>query len=306
MELINSNFIFNEEHVSQYEKQGFVKLEGIFSNELTDYLSARMNDELVVPTDPYQKGFEKLRYDLCNSDKMIFDLIGHQLFQDILLQISGENMFFTQGVGFNLKKNVGTGFVWHIEEQSFGFNRAEDSSISLWIPLTPIEGDKQGGGMRYVPRDIISGRYFYDFISPAVFNMMSDKIAGEGIAFDDYVALRDEPLNSSGIKRLLEHNSVAEDFKIGDALFFDKDVIHRSDVLRDGPLETRDAFTLRFISETSRYDKKRSRDVEIPRNYYGYEGPTKFHLDVCKDDGELIIDSQLFDSDREKRVIRAA
>lgn len=306
MDLINPNFIFSEDHINQYKKQGFVKLEGIFSNELIDYLSARMNDELIVPTDPYQKGFEKLRYDLCNSDKMIFDLIGTQLFKDILLQISGENMFFTQGVGFNLKKNVGTGFVWHIEEQSFGFNRADDNSTSLWIPLMDIDGSKQGGGMRYVPRDKICGKYFYDFVSPAVFDMMSDKIAGEGIAFDDYVALRDDPLNSSGIKRLLEHNSVSDDFVVGDALFFDKYVIHRSEVLHEGEKETRDAFTLRFISENSRYDKKRSRDVEIPRNYYGYEGPTKFHLDVCKEDGELIIDSELFDSDREKRLVRAA
>ena len=306
MDLINPNFIFTEQHVNQYKKQGFVKLEGIFSNELIDYLTARMNDELDVPTDPYQNGFEKLRYDLCNSDKMIFDLISNQLFKDILLQISGENMFFTQGVGFNLKKNVGTGFCWHIEEQSFGFNRANDNSTSLWIPLTPIECERQGGGMRYVPRDKICGKYFYDFISPAVFEMMAEKIDGDGIAFDDYVALRDEPLNSSGINRLLDHFSVEDDFKVGDALFFDKYVIHRSAILREGELESRDAFTLRFISETSRYDKLRSHNVEMPRNYYGYDGPTKFHLDVCKEDGELIIDSELFESDREKRVIRAA
>ena len=105
---------------------------------------------------------------------------------------------------------------------------------------------------------------------------------------------------------IMNAQTVEDDFEVGDALFFDKYVIHRSAILGDGELESRDAFTLRFISETSRYDKLRSHNVEMPRDYYGYDGPTKFHLDVCKEDGELIIDSELFESDREKRVIRAA
>lgn len=306
MELLNRNVSFSQKHVDDYRRQGFVKIEGLFSQDLLDYLKERVHEELEVPTDKYQKGFDKLRYDLCNSDKVIFDLIGNTVFRKILLALCGENMFFTQGVGFNLKKNIGTGFCWHIEEQSFGFNRAQDNSVSLWIPLTPIDNKKQGGGMRYVPRNRVCGKYFYEFISPAVFDIMAEKVEGEGISFDDYVALRDDPLNSLGIKRILEHYAVEEDFDLGDALFFDKSVIHRSSILRDGEFESRDAFTLRFISEGSRYDYKRAHSIEIPRNYYGYEGPTKFHIDICKEDGELIKESHFFDSDREKRRIQVA
>lgn len=82
-------------------------------------------------------------------------------------------------------------------------------------------------------------------------------------------------------------------------------MIHRSAPLEEGPLETRDAFSLRFIADTSRYDYRRAHDIEIPRDYFNYSGPTKFHLDICKRDGERIIDSSFFDEDREKRFIAA-
>src|SRR3990167_3628787 len=113
---------------------------------------------------------------------------------------------------------------------------------------------QQAGGMRYVPRDVISGEFMYDYIDPAVFRCLDERIKSGGIAFDDYVALRDEPLNSPGIGRLLEYFSVEDDYELGDALLFDKYVIHRSVKLGEGELETRDAFSLRFIADDSRYD----------------------------------------------------
>ena len=157
--------------------------------------------------------------------------------------------------------------------------------------------------MRYVPRDIISGEFMYDFIDPAVFRCMAERIANGGIEFDEYVALRDEPLNSPGIGRLLEYFSVEDDYELGDVLLFDKYVIHRSVPLGEGPLDIRDAFSLRFIADDSLYDLERARSIEIPRDHYGYAGPTKFHLEVCSVDGSKIVDSPYFDSDRERRYM---
>jgi hypothetical protein len=49
----------------------------------------------------------------------------------------------------------------------------------------------------------------------------------------------------------------------------------------------------------------RAKSIEIPRDHYGYAGPTKFHLEICKEDGSLIVDSPYFDADRERRYIFA-
>ena len=176
-------------------------------------------------------------------------------------------------MGFGLKKEVSKGFSWHIESQSFGFHRTEDYATTLWAPLHRIDTKGQRGGMRYVPTDIISGEYMYSFVDPAVFRCIQERIDNGGIGFDEYVALRDEPLNSSGMNNLLEYYAVEDDFELGDVLLFDKYVIHRSARLEEGPLEVRDAFSLRFICEESLYDRDRAHMIEIPRNYFGYAGP---------------------------------
>jgi len=303
MKTLNDNFVLTEEDVSNYQQKGFVLLRKFFSSELIDYLRERVAEQLETPTDSYQKGFDKLRYDLCAGDDVIFDLIGQEKFRDVMTRLTQQRLFFTQGVGLRLEKEVGKGFTWHIESQSFGFHRTEDYATTLWAPLNPIDTKGQRGGMRYVPTNIISGEYMYSYVDPAVFRCIQERIDNGGIAFDDYVALRDEPLNSSGMNNLLEYYAVEDDFELGDVLLFDKFVIHRSARLEDGPIEVRDAFSLRFIGEDSRYDRHRAHMIEIPRNYYGYEGPTKFHLDICKEDGERIVDSPFFDGDREKRRI---
>jgi Phytanoyl-CoA dioxygenase (PhyH) len=305
MKILNEQFVLTEQHVEDYAKKGFVLLRDFFPLEMIEYLRARVSEQLETPTDNYQKGFDKLRYDLCEGDDTIYELLAKPLFRDVMWKLTGKRLFFTQGVGFGLKKQVSTGFSWHIESQSFGFHRMEDYATTLWAPLHPIDTNGQRGGMRYVPKSIISGDFMYSDIDPAVFRCIQERIDNGGIPFDEYVALRDEPLNSSGMRNLLEYYAVEDDFQLGDVLLFDKAVLHRSVKLEDGPLDVRDAFSLRFIDEDSTYDRHRAHMIEIPRNYYGYAGPTKFHLEICKDDGERIVDSAFFDADREKRRLFA-
>ncbi|MBA3486523.1 MAG: SDR family oxidoreductase, partial [Lysobacter sp.] len=300
MDTLNPSFVLSQDDITRYRETGFVLLKQFFTGDYIDYLRGKVRAELENPTDHYQKGFDKLGYDLCEGDAGVYSLLENQRFREIMKALSGKKLFFTQGVGFGMKKNVSKGFDWHIESQSFGFHRTEDYATTIWAPLDPINTRSQRGGMRYVPTNIISGEYMYSHVDPAVFRCIQERIDAGGIAFDDYVALRDGPLNSEGMNRLLEFFAVEDDFATGDILLFDKFVMHKSVKLEDGPMESRDAFSFRFIDEDSRYDHHRAHMIEIPRNYFNYPGPTKFHLDICKEDGELIIDSPFF-HDRERR-----
>jgi hypothetical protein len=301
MQILKQHFNLSDADRIEYKQKGFLALRGLFTDEVIEYLKQRVSAELAPPTDSYQKGFDRLGYDLCEGDEVIRGIVTDEPFRVLIRSLTNENLFFTQGVGFSLKREVSTGFSWHIESQSFGFHRTEDYATTLWIPLHPIHSDGQRGGMRYVPRALISGEYMYSHVDPAVFRCLSERIKAGGIAFNDYVALRDEPLNSSGMCRLLEYFAVEDDFELGDALLFDKYVLHRSVMLGAGPLESRDAFSLRFIAASSRYDRQRAHDIETPRNYFNYPGPTKFHINVCKNDQDLIVDSPFFEGDREWR-----
>jgi hypothetical protein len=304
METINPQFVLHKDDITKYRETGFVLLKKFFTDEYIAYLREKVRSELKVPTDHYQKGFDRLGYDLCEGDPGVYALLANQHFREIMKALTGKKLFFTQGVGFELKKNVSKGFDWHIESQSFGFHRTEDYATTIWAPLDPIDTKGQRGGMRYVPTNIISGEYMYSHVDPAVFRAIQERIDAGGLAFDEYVAMRDGPLNSSGMNRLLEFFAVEDDYETGDILLMDKYVIHKSVKLEDGPMESRDAFSFRFIDEASVYDHHRAHMIEIPRNYFNYPGPTKFHLNVCKEDGERIIDSPFF-KDREQRRISA-
>jgi len=58
-----------------------------------------------------------------------------------------------------------------------------------------------------------------------------------------------------------------------------------------------------FVCSESKYDKKRALNREVPREHFKYKGPTRFHLDVYKEDGELIKSSILFKGDIETRTL---
>ncbi|MFP3454484.1 hypothetical protein R0K30_23060, partial [Bacillus sp. SIMBA_154] len=80
--------------------------------------------------------------------------------------------------------------------------------------------------MKYIPRDKISGSFMYTQVDPAVFEIVEKSTDDENsrLILEDYMKMRDEPLNSDGMKMILDHFAVQDDFEVGDALIFDKNV----------------------------------------------------------------------------------
>lgn len=303
--MINRNFVVTEQDVASFEKRGFWLLKNFFTKDMIAYLQRRTSEQISAPTDKYQSGFNRLAFDMFEGDEEINKLLKNETYRKTILSLTKRNLLFTQSIGFELKKNTSAGFPWHIGTQSFGYHRAEDFGCTIWTPLAPIDTTKQRGGMAYVPKDVISGEFMYHNVDPAVFDCLEKRAnSGEKVEMAEYMELRDGPLNAQAMKTLLDYFGVEDNFELGDALIFDKYVIHRSVMLEDGPLEVRAAFVMRFVCETSQYDYKRAHNLEIPRKYFGYAGPTKFHLEVCENDGDLIRNSPLF-PDREKRMVAA-
>lgn len=298
MKTIQDSFALTAQQADDYRTKGYVVLRQVFTPAFLAHMRAM---QLAPPTDPYQRGFDRLVYDTCVGDDGVYALLEEPRFRELMYSLSGQDLFFTQAAGFSLKRKVSNGLSWHIESQSFGYQRAEDDAATLWTPLHPIVKGGQAGGMRYVARSVFCAQVVYGQLAPAMFQYIESRLKKGDLPFEEYVALRDGMLNAGPLRELLEHHAEEDDFEPGDALLMNKYVVHRSVALGDGPLAHRDAFAFRFISATSRYDGARARDVEIPRRYYGYAGPTSFHLDVCKNDGELIVDSALFDCDRTTR-----
>ena len=302
---INKNFSIRSTDIDSFKSNGFLLLKGLFTQELISYFSGIINDELQEPTDKYQTGFNRVRYDIFDKDSNIYEVLADSTFKKVLSALCERDMIFTQALAFELKKSSSSGFPWHIGTQSFGFQRAEDFGCTIWIPLVPIDAKGQRGGMAYVPTNKVSGDFMYKCVDPSTFNLIQEKIdRNEDLYIEEFMQLRDGPLNDPAMKKMLDYYTVEDSFELGDALIFDKNVIHRSVKLSDGKLDSRPALAIRFTDAEASYDKKRAMDLEVPRKFWNYAGPTSIHLTVASEDGTLMKDSPLFKENLNQRLIK--
>ncbi|MFD5520097.1 hypothetical protein [Streptomyces sp. NPDC127066] len=259
--------------------------------------------QIVPPTDNYGSGFSKLKYDIGNDDATILSLMGDQGFAAAMVKLTGQSLFFTQGLGFELEKNKSTGFPWHVGTQSFGFQRREDAGYTIWTPLCRIDAGGQRGGMKYVSKQVLSGEFIYQHIN-LLPEYMRDLIeAGGELTYDDFSDLKNSLVNSPQMKGLLDHVAEEDSFEPGDALIFDKYVLHRSVQLGEGPIPSRLAYALRFSSLDARYDKSRVEALSFPRTTFDYSAGSDYNEKVASRDGELVHQSSYFEGSREARTL---
>lgn len=305
---MNQDFCLSLGQIQAFRRDGFVKLERVLTTEFVEHLQVKL-DASMLSLDAEQTLFKRMGYDILEADPVVISLLRDRCFRKVLNALTERTLFFTQGIGFEIEKNKHLGFPWHICAQSFGFLRASDYGCSLWAPLDPIRVCGQGGGMQYVSESVISGQFMFDYVDPAIDRTLADIADAEAAAnsepsltLDEFSELRHGILNSPAMMRLLEATCHRDDFEPGDALLFNKRVIHASEMLAEGPIARRRAFVMRFVDADARYDKRRAHALEFPRKYFGRPPQSTFHLDVCTEDGQLIADSQYFRNPEDRKL----
>lgn len=301
--MINKEFQLSHADIEAFKAQGFLHLKSFFSPKTIEKMVALTTAQVKPPENNYGAGFSKLKYDVGNDDEYLLSMMQDEQFSDTLKHLCGETVFFTQGLGFELKKNVSKGFPWHVGTQSFGFQRLQDTGYTIWTPLCRIDPNGQRGGMAYVPKDKMSGEFVYQHI-----NLLPDFIrsrieGGEPYDFDRFSRLKNHLLNAAEMDSLLNHYAIEDEFELGDALIFDKYVMHRSVALEDGPIEARMAYALRFCGVEARYDGPRVEALRFPREAFNYDVGSEFNDQVCSTDGESVYESAFFDQSRFKRTV---
>ncbi|MHA7231306.1 phytanoyl-CoA dioxygenase family protein [Vibrio campbellii] len=135
MSLINKNFQITESDIKKFQQDGFLLLKGVFSQEFISTVKNKIDNDISAPSDKYQSGFSRIAFDLFEGDETIASLMTDTHFRKVMNQLSGKELLYTQGLGFELKKNDSKGFPWHIGTQSFGYQQAEDFGCTIWTHL---------------------------------------------------------------------------------------------------------------------------------------------------------------------------
>lgn len=291
--------------IDKFKESGFVILRNFLDSDILGYLEKIADANSRPSGTNYGAGFSKIKYDLGNDDERVFELIATKKFSNTLGNLTGKDLLYTQELAFGLEKNKSTGFPWHVGTQSFGFQRKDDFGCTLWFPFCEIDPRKQRGGMALVPKKHISGEFVYQHID-LLPQYLKEKSAVSVIDFSVFDRVKNGLLNSPDMDEILSCFAEEDFFMPGDAVLFDKYVIHRSIKLEDGPINNRLAFALRFADVNSRYDSARANNLEYPKHAFNYAGSSDFNILVCQEDNRLIVDSPLYRDDIDKRLIHVS
>ena len=310
----DSDFSVTRQQKERFARDGFIKLKGFLNASVVRLLLNRVDAELARDTPAFFRVdslFKRAQYDFDTDKTPVFDLVQRPFFRRALTGLVGRDLFLTFEMSFEIEKNVSKGYPWHVGVQSFGFQFAEDFGCTLWAPLHPIDAAGQRGGMAYVPQCALPGDFAYPADLAIVEALKAREQAGQGTSARDYFEMRGGILNAPAINELLETCQVEDDFEPGDALLFNKNVVHRSVMLGEGELPRRAAYVLRFVDATSRYDLHRARILEFPAEQYGkgifpYKPITRQHIEIAEagaEHGDLLAECAYF-TDRDRRLIR--
>lgn len=254
--------------------------------------------------DNFKSEFSRLKYDFESEKTDIYELLERPYFHRAVTELVERDIFLTFELCFELEKNISKGFPWHVGVQSFGYQIAEEFGCTIWAPLHPVDTKGQQGGMAYVPENVVSGKFIYQQIEPAIISTLEAKEnAGVKTSMADYFAMRSGILNSPTMLDILKYHEVEDDFQPGDVLLFNKYVIHRSVMLGEGSLPKRAAFVMRFVDVDSHYDLQRAKNLEYPTEKYGHKAFTRSHIEIGAPDGAILSNSPYF-TDRDRRMVR--
>lgn len=311
----DSRFQITPEQRTCFQRDGFVRLKGFLNATVIDALRDRVEFEMRRSTLKNLSAdslINRTVYDFESNRNQIFELLGRDYFQRALTGLAERDLFFVSEQAFEIKKNADKGLPWHVGVQVFGYQVAEEFGCTLWAPLHSVDTSGQRGGMAYVPQHIISGKFIFEEVEPAVISTFKAKEqAGVRTNVGDFWAVRTGILNSPAMSEIFESHQVEDNFEPGDVLLFNKLVVHRSIMLGEGRLPRRAAYVLRFVDAGSHYDLQRAQDLEFPVEQYGkglfpYKGFTRQHIEIAEAgaaDGDLLSECAYF-NDRERRMVR--
>lgn len=313
----DSDFLVTGEQKEAFERDGFVKLEGFLNRNVVSTLLARVEVEMGRGGGSnfrVDSQFSRATYDFESEKADVYELLERPHFRRALTELVERDLFLTFELCFEIEKNVSKGFPWHVGVQSFGYQVAEEFGCTLWVPLHPVNTAAQRGGMAYVPQHVVSGDFVFRQIEPAVVSTLRAKErSGVRTSVSEYFSLRSGMLNCPTMVEILENHQTEDDFQPGDALLFNKMVIHRSIMLGEGPLPRRAAYVMRFVDAGSHYDLGRARDLGFPVERYGrglfpYKPFSRQHIEIAEagaDDGDRLVDCTYFDNRDRRTILRA-
>ncbi len=263
----------------EYEEKGYCQIKNFFNfseiERIQETLESAKNESNVSK----EKVTLKLaKHDYIDTTDHAYDLVKYDFVSSLIKRklpflnyITGKKIMIMHNALFSVEPNQ-TGLPWHVGVGSFSFTKTEDFGASIWIPLDEITKEYRGG-MQYVSTKTFPGQFYYTIHDLHLRNNIKwDQSKGD---LNEYVANANTILNNitqEAIDYTIQDDYEEDEYKVGDVLFFNKYVLHRSIPLKPGLHRLRRAFVIRLVDYDTRVDEERlglfSKYSQLHSRYY--------------------------------------
>ena len=248
----------------EYTNKGYCKISNFFNlseiAKIQETLERAKNGSQISQE---EVSLKLARYDEIETKDHAYDLVRYDFVSSLiksklpfLNEITGKKIMIMHNALFSVEPNK-KGLNWHVGVGSFSFTKMEDFGASIWIPLDEIKKEYRGG-MQYVSTKIFPGQFFFTLTDLHLKNNLDwDESKGD---LNEYVANANTILNKiteDVLDYTIKDNYEEDEYKVGDVLFFNKYVLHRSVPLKPGLHKLRRAFVIRLVDYDTRVDEER-------------------------------------------------
>lgn len=234
-----------------FRQNGFLRIRNLFTDHTVDGIRHIADEQMALQRGGETGPMSGVAYRLHRTPHMQ-RILHDPTFQTVLTDLTGSDLAPTEAQAFELSSG-NKGIPWHYGYISFGYIRARDLGYTLWIPLSPIDAERDGGGMAYVPECLVSARHAFDMGS-----LLAPDLDG-GVDQEQLINAMGQVQDA--MEPLFERYKVEDSFEVGDAFLFSKYVWHRSAPLRnpDPDRPPRLGIAMRFVEADARVDRRRWR-----------------------------------------------
>lgn len=248
----------------EYEEKGYCQIRGFFNPSEIKVIEEALETAKEKSEVSKEKVTLKIgKYEAIDTKDHAYDLVKYDFVSSLLKRklpflnaITGKKIMIMHNAFFSVEPNQ-KGLGWHVGVGSFSFTKMDDFGASIWIPLDEIT-EEYRGGMQYVPIDVFPGKFLYTIHDLHLKNNIKwDESKGD---LNEYVANANTIMNKiteDVIDYTIKDGYEEDQYKVGDVLFFNKYVLHRSVPLKPGLHKIRRAFVIRLVDYDTRIDEER-------------------------------------------------
>ncbi|MFN8393123.1 MAG: hypothetical protein U0176_00450 [Bacteroidia bacterium] len=253
--LLTQDISFTPADSALYQQNGIFPIRKMFDPTLIHDLRNSVNRNVKQEDQPdgVIQAFDRFSNEFANRDELFKHLT--QAFLPVLAQLTGHEMAITQVAILELEAGKKGGFDWHFDEYSFSFVDIDSPAHTLWLPLTPIDVNKQHGGMSWAHQTDFSGK---QRLKQWAHYQLADKALKEKGAVYEQAYRAQFPSEWVGEYDKIYLESVKQEcsLDLGDALLFNRHTWHRSRPLLDnGPIQRRTTIIFRMVALDSKINR---------------------------------------------------